>query len=84
MADIDKGLPNTRTQIKVPGEEVEIKEEIKEQQPVEVTPEEDGGATIDFETGSINIPGTESRFDNHAAILPADILDNIGTAIKNN
>ena len=30
MADIDKGLPNTRTQIKVPGEEVEIKEEIKE------------------------------------------------------
>ena len=43
MADIDKGLPNTRTQIKVPGEEVEIKEEIKEQQPVEVVPEEDGG-----------------------------------------
>ena len=63
MADIDKGLPNTRTQIKVPGEEVEIKEEIKEQQPVEVVPEEDGGATIDFEPGSINIPGTESHFD---------------------
>ena len=31
MADIDKGLPNTRTEVKVPGEEVEIKEEIKEQ-----------------------------------------------------
>ena len=46
MADIDKGLPNTRTEVKVPGEEVEIKEEIKEQPPVEVTPEEDGGATI--------------------------------------
>jgi hypothetical protein len=43
MADIDKGLPNTRTQVKVPGEEVEVKEEIKEQQPIEVTPEEDGG-----------------------------------------
>ena len=42
MADIDKGLPNTRTEVKVPGEEVEVKEEIK-QQPVEVTPEEDGG-----------------------------------------
>ena len=56
MADIDKGLPNTRTQIKVPGEEVEIKEEIKEQAPVEVIPEEDGGATIDFEPGAINIP----------------------------
>ena len=56
MADIDKGLPNTRTQIKVPGEEVEVKEEIKEQQPIEVTPEEDGGATIDFEPGAVNIP----------------------------
>ena len=29
MADIDKGLPNTRTEVKVPGEEVEVKEEIK-------------------------------------------------------
>jgi hypothetical protein len=84
MADIDKGLPNTRTQIKVPGEEVEIKEEIKEQQPVEVTPEEDGGATIDFEPGSINIPGTESHFDNLADILPADVLDPLGSELKNN
>ena len=84
MADIDKGLPNTRTQIKVPGEEVEIKEEIKEQQPVEVVPEEDGGATIDFEPGSINIPGTESHFDNLADILPADVLDPLGSELKNN
>jgi hypothetical protein len=84
MADIDKGLPNTRTQVKVPGEEVEIKEEIKEQQPVEVTPEEDGGATIDFEPGSINIPGTESHFDNLADILPADVLDPLGSELKNN
>ena len=61
---IDKELPNTRTEIKVPVEEVEIKEEIKEQLPVEVTPEEDGGATINFEPGAINIPGTEKHFDN--------------------
>ena len=38
MADIDKGLPNTRTQIKVPGEEVEIKEEIKEKTRPEWSP----------------------------------------------
>ena len=25
MADIDKGLPNTRTKVEVPGEEVEVK-----------------------------------------------------------
>ena len=84
MADIDKGLPNTRTQIKVPGEEVEVKEEIKEQQPIEVTPEEDGGATIDFEPGAVNIPGTESHFDNLADLLPADILEPLGSDLKNN
>ena len=84
MADIDKSLPNTRTQIKVPGEEVEIKEEIKEQQPVEVIPEEDGGATIDFEPSAVNVPGTEKHFDNLADILPEDILDPVGSELKSN
>ena len=84
MADIDKGLPNTRTEVKVPGEEVEIKEEIKEQQPVEVTPEEDGGATIDFEPGAINIPGTDSHFDNLSDILPDDVLEPLGSELKTN
>ncbi len=84
MADIDKGLPNTRTQIKVPGEEVEIKEEIKEQAPVEVIPEEDGGATIDFEPSAVNVPGTEKHFDNLADILPEDILDPVGSELKTN
>ena len=84
MADIDKGLPNTRTEVKVPGEEVEIKEEIKEKQPVEVTPEEDGGATIDFEPGAINIPGTDSHFDNLADILPDSVLEPLGNELKQN
>ncbi len=82
MADIDKGLPNTRTEVEVPGEEVEVKEEIKQQPPVEVTPEEDGGATIDFEPGAINIPGTESHFDNLADILPDDVLNPLGSELK--
>ena len=83
MADIDKGLPNTRTEVKVPGEEVEVKEEIK-QQPVEVTPEEDGGVTLNFEPGAVNIPGTESHFDNLADILPDDVLNPLGSELKNN
>ena len=74
-----------RDRVKVPGaEEVEVKEEIKEQLPVEVTPEEDGGATINFEPGSINIPGTESHFDNLADILPDDILEPIGNEMVQN
>ena len=49
MADIDKALPNVKTEIKVPGEEeiVEAQQEtIQEQvgqEDVQVTQEEDGG-----------------------------------------
>ena len=82
MADIDKGLPNTRTKVELPNEEemdVSVQEEVSDKGPVEVTPEEDGGATIDFEPGAVNIPGTESHFDNLADILPDDVLSPIGS-----
>ena len=83
MADIDKGLPNTRTKLEIPSEEeiaeVSVQEEEVEQKgPVEVVPEEDGGATIDFEPGAINIPGTENHFDNLADILPEENLEQNG------
>ena len=82
MAEIDKGLPNTRTKLDIPSDEeiesVSVQEETPEKGPVEVTPEEDGGATIDFEPGAINIPGTENHFDNLADILPDDVLEPIG------
>ena len=90
MAEIDKGLPNTRTKLDIPSEEemaeeVSVQEEEAEQKgPVEVVPEEDGGATIDFEPGAINIPGTENHFDNLADILPEDILEPIGNEMVQN
>ena len=89
MADIDKGLPNTRTKLDVPSqeeiaEEIAVQEPEQEKGPVEVTPEEDGGATIDFEPGAINIPGTESHFDNLADILPDDVLEPIGNDMTQN
>ena len=89
MAEIDKSLPGEiRTEIKVPSEEVteqvDIEEQVPEKGPIEVIPEEDGGATIDFEPGAVNIPGTESHFDNLADILPADILEPLGSELKNN
>ena len=47
-----------------------------------MTPEEDGGATIDFDpSNKPNIPGTESHFDNLADILPTDILDPVGNKL---
>ena len=51
-----------------------MKRSTVEKGPIEVIPEEDGGATIDFEPGAINIPGTENHFDNLADILPDDIF----------
>ena len=84
MAEIDKGLPsNTRTEIVLPTQEeikkVEVEEETPEKGPIEVIPEEDGGATIDFEPGAINIPGTENHFDNLADI---DAKGNVTTKSK--
>jgi hypothetical protein len=90
MADIDKGLPNTRTKIDIPSDEEMAEEvsvqEIEESQkgPVEVLPEEDGGATIDFDPSAINTPGTESHFDNLADILPEDSIEPIGNEMVQN
>jgi hypothetical protein len=90
MADIDKGLPNTRTKLEIPSEEemqeeVSV-EEIEESQkgPVEILPEEDGGATIDFDPSAINLSGTQNHFDNLADILPEDILEPIGNEMVQN
>ena len=62
MAEIDKSLPNARTKLEVPSqeeiEEVSVQEPEDSKGPIEVIPEEDGGATIDFEPGYIKIPGT--------------------------
>ena len=90
MAEIDKGLPNVKTKLEVPGEEelkeVAVQDAVEEQEnpKIEVTPEEDGGVTLDFEPGTINVPGTESHFDNLADILPDDVLEPIGNEMTQN
>ena len=88
MAEIDKGLPNTRNKLEIPSDEeiqeIAVQEKQPEKGPIEVIPEEDGGATIDYEPGSINVPGTESHFDNLADLLPDDVLDPIGNEMTQN
>ena len=85
MAEIEKALPNTRTKLEVPGPEqdVEIVEQEEQKGPVEVTPEEDGGATIDFDPGAVNQTSPNSHFDNLADILPEETLDPIGSKLRN-
>jgi hypothetical protein len=85
MADIEKGLPNIKTPL--PGGAEEVTDvniaEIQQKGPIEVTPEDDGGATVDFDpSANLNIPGTESHFDNLADILPDDVLDPIGSDLR--
>ena len=90
MAEIDKPLPNVNTEIKVPGEEeiaVASQETINEQvgpDDVQVTQEEDGSATINFDPEAVNQPGTESHFDNLAELLPEDVLGKLGSDLAAN
>ena len=85
MADIDKSLPNIFDP-KRPSpevlEEIDVGE-MEEKGPIEVTPEEDGGATIDFDANERpQIPGTEEHFDNLAELLPDDVLSPIGLKLN--
>ena len=84
MADIDKALPNTRTELKVPGQEqdVDIQEPEQQKGPVEITPDEEGGATIDFDPSAVNQASTENHFDNLADILPEENLDPLGSKLR--
>ena len=90
MAEIDKGLPNTRNKEEIPSDaelqEVAVQEQEQQdsREPVEVIPEEDGGATIDYEPGAINVPGTENHFDNLAELLPDDVLEPVGNDMVQN
>ena len=90
MADIDKPLPNVNTEIKVPGEEeIEVAQEetINEQvgpDDVQVTTEEDGGATINFDPEAVNQPGGEGHFDNLAELLPEEVLGKLGSELVEN
>ena len=87
MADnrIDKSLPNTLVDEKLPEEEVIEEVDIAEElgkKPIEVTPEEDGGATVDFDPqANPKIPGTEEHFDNLGDLLPNEILDPVGNKL---
>jgi len=87
MAEIDKSLPNVRHEVKIPGAQaptdVDITEE-QQRQPVEVTPDEEGGATVNFEPGAVNQAQSNTHFDNLADILPETVLDPVGIQLRQN
>ena len=80
MAKIDKALPNTKTEIEIPGEEeiVEEQQEIVERQQAgqpEISMEEDGGATVEFDPSQVNPEGGQDHFENLAEYLDDNVLD---------
>ena len=90
MSDIDKSLPNVEQEIKLPSEEELVEasqeniEEAQGAQDVQVTQEEDGGATISFDPEAINQPGTNEHFDNLADLLPEEVLGRLGSDLYEN
>jgi hypothetical protein len=79
MAEIDKGLPNVKRpeeELLEEGtlEEVDIADQLGKK-PIEVTEEEDGGATIDFDPNAAEMPEEGDHFANLAELLPDDILE---------
>jgi len=87
MADIDKSLPNVRHEIGMPGAQAPTDVDITEQQPqqpVAVTPDQDGGATVNFQPGAMNQAQPATHFDNLADILPEEVLDPVGIQLRQN
>ena len=90
MADIDKALPNVETEIKTPSEEeiaVSEQETVEEQvgpDDVEITRDEDGSATVNFDPEAVNQPGGEGHFDNLAELLPEEVLGKLGSELAAN
>jgi hypothetical protein len=84
MADIDKSLPNNRPEdelLKEQIEEVDVADQLGKG-PVEITDEEDGGATIDFDPNAVQGPDENDPFANLNDLLPEDVTDIIGNELQ--
>ena len=90
MSEIDKSLPNVKQEIELPSEEEVVEASqanIEEQvgpEDIQVTQEEDGGATISFDPEAVNQPGTNEHFDNLADLLPEEVLGRLGSDLYEN
>jgi len=87
MADIDKSLPNVGSPDDLPEneiqEEVTTDEVIETGGPIEITDEEDGGATVDFDPNQVDrVEGDEDHFSNLNELLPEDITDPLGNQLQ--
>ena len=88
MAEIDKSLPNTKTEIEIPGEEVIVEEQqnIIERQnsgETEIEIEEDGSAVVNFDPSKVNPEGGQDHFENLSEFLEDKVLDPLASELLN-
>ena len=87
MAEIDKSLPNVKQTINVPSPEevqIDLQEQQKPDQPVEVQPNEDGSVDINFDPKVGSLPETGEHFANLAELLPEEVLMPMGSQLHTN
>ena len=87
MAEIDKSLPNVKQTINVPSPEevqIDLQEQQKPDQPVEVQPNEDGSVDINFDPKVGSLPQTDEHFANLAELLPEEVLMPMGSQLHTN
>ena len=86
MATIDKSLPNTKTEIEIPGEEVIVEQqeklvETEEGKETDITIEEDGSATVNFDPKAVTPEGGQDHFENLAEFLEDSVLDPLASEL---
>ncbi len=86
MATIDKTLPNTKTEIEIPGEEVIVEQqeklvETEEGKETDITIEEDGSATVNFDPKAVTPEGGQDHFENLAEFLDDNVLDPLASEL---
>ena len=84
MAEIDKSLPNTATEVEIPEKEeiVDAMEAVTDTSgDTEVQLDEDGGATVNFDPSAVSPEGGEQHDANLAEYLEDKVLDPLASEL---
>ena len=90
MAEIDKGLPNVRQEIKIPPKDeiAQVVEQLQESMPspdkTEIKENEDGSVDINFDPSTVSPEQGDNHYANLADLLPDSVLDPLGSELYAN
>mgnify|MGYP003664912278 FL=1 len=73
-----------RSTVEIDKEDLQPQQPGNPEQPIEITEDEDGGATIDFDPQAISAIGSENHDENLADMLEDDILQGVANEMLDN